>query len=167
MTVLLLCIGIVVAFGIMFWLDKKQGPEPTPAIVHLFDVLKKLRWDMNENDIRATFKGFKHGGTSKLNKKSTLSRKENFEGQEIYTTFSFPKKNGEKVNKGEIRLSRVNRKDIDLLFRTVCKTYGNPQESGTNKDGAVKWPTEIGVLTLENPAPEEYLLTLTEEDTKV
>ena len=151
----------------MFWLDKKQGPEPTPAILHLFDVLRNLRWDMNEDDIKRTFAGFKHGSTSRLNKKTTLSRKETSLGQEIYTTFSFPKENHGKVDKGKIRLSRVNEKDIDLLFRTVCKAYGNPQESGSDKDGAVKWATETGVLTLENTALEEYLLTLKEEDTKV
>jgi len=133
----------------MFWLDKKQGPEPTPAIVHLFHVLKNLRWDMSEDDIKRTFTEFKHGSASRLNKKTTLSHKEIFEGQEIYTTFSFPTDNSGKLDKAEIRLSRTNQKDIDLLFRTVCKAYGNPGESGTDKDGAVKWATEIGVLTLK------------------
>jgi len=164
---LLLSIGIVIAFAIMFWLDKKQGPEPTPAIVHIYDVLRNLEWDMKEEDIKNTFSGFKKTNPTRLNKKTTLSRKENFEGQEIYTTFSFPNDNGGKVKKGEIRLSRVNEKDIDLLFSTVCKQYGQPAQGNPEIEGSVKWATELGVLTMSNTAPEEYTLTLSEEDTKV
>ena len=39
---------------------------------------------MNESDIKDTFQDFKHGTSTTLNKKSTLTRKENYEGQEIY-----------------------------------------------------------------------------------
>ena len=167
MTTLLLSIGIIAAFAIMFWLDKKQGPEPTPAIVHLFDVLRNLHWDMQENDIRNTFQGSKKATSTRLNRKSILTRKENFEGQGIYTTFSFPNENAGKVGKAEIRLSRINQKDIDQLFRTVCKQYGQPEQNDSNIEGSVKWVTEPGVLTLENTAPEEYTLTIKEEDIKV
>jgi len=165
-TTLLLSIGIIAAFAILFWLDKKQGPEPTPAIVHLFNILRNLEWEMNESDIKDTFQGFKHGTSTRLNKKSTLTRKENYEGQEIYTTFNFPNDNGGKVKRVEIRLSRVNQKDIDLLFSTVCKQYGQPEQNDSEIEGSVKWATESGVLTLENTAPEEYTLTLSEEDIK-
>lgn len=167
MTTLLLSIGIIIAFAIMFWLDKKQGPEPTPALVHLFDVLRNLKWDMNQEDIKGTFSEFKHASTTKLNKKTTLSHKENFEGQQIHTTFSFAVDNEGSANKCEIRLSRVNQRDIDLLFSTVCKQYGQPTQSGQDKEGEVKWAYADGILTLENTAPEEYLLTLRQEDTKV
>ncbi len=166
MTTLLLSIGIIIVFAILFWLDKKQGPEPTPTIVHLFDVLRNLNWDMQEDDIRNTFQSSKKGTSTRLNKKSILTRKENFEGQEIYTTFSFPNDNAGKVGKAEIRLSRINQKDINQLFRTVCKEYGQPEQHDSNIEGSVKWVTEPGVLTLENTAPEEYLLTLKEEDIK-
>jgi len=165
-TTLLLSIGIIAAFAILFWLDKKQGPEPTPAIVHLFNILRNLEWEMNESDIKDTFQGVKHGTSTRLNKKSTLTRKENYEGQEIYTTFNFPNDNGGKVKRVEIRLSRVNQKDIDLLFSTVCKQYGQPEQNDSEIEGSVKWATESGVLTLENTAPEEYTLTLSEEDIK-
>ena len=121
---------------------------------------------MNEDEVKMAFPGFKHGSAARLNKKTTLSRKENLEGQEIHTTFSFPADNGGKVNKAEIRLSRVNEKDIDLLFSTVCKKYGQPGAGDPDKEGSVKWAVEIGILTLENRAPEEYLLTLKKEDTK-
>ncbi len=166
MTTLLLSIGIIAAFAILFWLDKKQGPEPTPAIVHLFNILRNLEWEMNESDIKDTFQDFKHGTSTRLNKKSTLTRKENYEGQEIYTTFNFPNDNGGKVKSAEIKLSRVNHKDIDQLFSTVCKQYGQPQQNNSEIEGSVKWATEPGVLTLENTAPEEYTLTLSEEDIK-
>ncbi len=166
MTTLLLSIGIIAAFAILFWLDKKQGPEPTPAIVHLFDILRNLEWEMNESDIKNTFSGFERGTSTKLNRKSTLTRKENYEGQEIYTTFSFPNDNGGKVKRVGIRLSRVNEKDIDLLFSTVCKQYGQPEQNNLEIEGSVKWATEPGVLTLENTAPEEYTLTLSEENIK-
>ena len=167
MTTLLLSIGIIAAFAILFWLDKKQGPEPTPAIVHLFDILRNLNWDMQEDHIRNTFQGSKKATSTRLNRKSILTGKENVEGQEIYTIFSFPNDNEGKVSKAEIRLSRVNQKDIDLLFRTVCKQYGQPEQHDSNIEGSVKWATEPGILTLENTAPEEYLLTIKEEDIKV
>lgn len=166
MTTILLSIGIVIAFAIMFWLDKRQGPEPTPALVHLFDVLRNLRWDMNQEDIKRTFVEFKHASAKRLNKKTTLVYKESSLGQEIHTTFSFPVDNEGSANKCEIRLSRVNEKDIDLLFSTVCKQYGQPTQSGQDKEGEVIWAYASGILTLENTAPEEYLLTLTEEDNK-
>jgi len=165
-TTLLLSIGILIAFAIMFWLDKKQGPEPTPAIVHLFDVLRNLRWDMNEEDIKSTFREFKHGNTIRLNKKTTLSHKETSLGQEIHTTFSFPLDKGELANKCEIKLSRVKEKDIDLLFSTVCKQYGQPAQGESEIEGSVKWATELGFLTMSNTAPEEYTLTIKEEDSK-
>jgi len=165
-TTLLLSIGIIAAFAILFWLDKKQGPEPTPAIVHLFNILRNLEWEMNESDIKDTFQEFQNGTSTRLNRRSTLTRKENYEGQEIYTTFSFPNDNGGKVKSVEIRLSRVNQKDIDLLFSTVCKQYGQPERNDSEIEGSVKWATEPGVLTLENTAPEEYTLTLSEEDIK-
>ncbi|GJM16652.1 MAG: hypothetical protein DHS20C13_19790 [Thermodesulfobacteriota bacterium] len=167
MTTILLSIGIIAAFAILFWLDKKQGPEPTPAIVHVFDVLRNLNWDMNENEIKNTFQGSKKGTSTRLNKKSILTRKENFGGQEIYTTFSFPNDNAGRVSKAEIRLSRISQKDIDQLFRTVCKQYGQPGQHDSNIEGSVKWATEPGILTLENTAPEEYTLTIKEEDIKV
>jgi len=165
-TTVLLAIGIIIAFAIMFWLDKKQGPEPTPAIVHLFDVLRNLHWDMNEDDIKSTFPEFKHGSSTRSNKKTTLSRKETYEGQEIRTTFSFPNDNSGMANKCEIKLSRVNEKDIDLLFSTVCKQYGQPAQGDSEIEGSVKWATQLGVLTLKNTAPEEYTLTIKEEDSK-
>ena len=166
MTTLLLSIGIIIAFAILFWLDKKQGPDPTPAIVRLFDVLRNVSWEMSEEDIKATFSGFNKSTPTRLNKKTTLSRKENFEGQEIYTTFSFPNDRVAKVNRVQIKLSRVNKKDIDLLFSTVCKQYGHPDQNDSGFEGSVKWATEPGVLTLENTAPEEYILTIKEEDIK-
>lgn len=164
MTTLLLSLGIIAAFAILFWLDKKQGPEPTPAIIHLFDVLRNLSWDMDQGDIKNTFQGFRNGTSSKLNRKSILTRKENHEGQEIYTTFSFPNDNGGRVKSVEIKLSRINEKDIDQLFSTVCKQYGQPEQNDSQIEGSVKWSTEPGVLTLENTAPEEYRLTIKEED---
>ncbi len=164
MTTLLVSIGIIIAFAILFWLDKKQGPEPTPAIVHLFDVLGSLRWDMNQEDIKNTFAEFRHSSAKRLNRKTTLSHKEMPLGQEIHTTFSFPTDSAGTVNKCEIRLSRVNETDIDLLFRTVCKAYGQPEQSSSVVEGSVKWATEPGVLTLENTAPEEYMLTIKEEN---
>lgn len=167
MITLLLSIGIIIAFAILFWLDKKQGPEPTPAIVHLFDILRNISWDMNEDDIKNTFQSFKHGASTRLSRKSILTRKENFEGQEMYTTFSFPNDKASRVNKAEIKLSRINQKDIDLLFSTVCKQYGQPEQNDPEIEGSVKWATEPGVLTLENTAPEEYTLTLKEDDIKV
>ncbi len=166
MTTLLLSAGIIIAFAIMFWLDKKQGPEPTPAIVHLFDVLRNLSWEMSEEDIKSTFSGFDKSTPTRLNKKTTLNRKENFEGQEIYTTFSFPNDREPKVNKVLIKLSRINKKDIDLLFSTVCKQYGQPDQNDSGFEGSVKWATEPGMLILENTAPEEYILTIKEEDIK-
>lgn len=167
MTTLLLSIGIILAFAILFWLDKKQGPEPTPAIVHLFNVLRNLTWEMNEGDIKNTFQEFKNGTSTKLNRRSILTKKENHEGQEIYTTFNFPNDNGGKVKSVEIKLSRINEKDIDLLFSTVCKQYGQPEQNSSDIEGSVKWTTEPGLLTLENTAPEEYTLTIKEEDINV
>lgn len=164
MTTLLLSAGIIVAFLILFWLDRRQGPEPTPAIVHLFDILRNLHWDMSEHDIKNTFTEFSKAKPTVLNRRTTLSRKENHEGQEIYTTFSFPNDKYPKVNKVEVRLSRINRKDIDLLFSTVCKQYGQPEKYDSMIEGSVKWVTEPGILTLENTAPEEYMLTIKEED---
>lgn len=166
MTTLLLSAGIIVAFIILFWLDKRQGPEPTPAIVHLFDVLQNLHWDMSQDDIKNTFSEFGKTKPTVLNKRTTLNRKVNTEGQEIYTTFSFPNDKYPKVNKVEIRLSRVNKRDIDLLFSTVCKQYGQPDKNDSLIEGSVKWVTEQGILTLENTAPEEYVLTIKEEDIK-
>lgn len=150
----------------MFWLDKKQGPDPTPAIVHLFDVLRNLSWEMNEEEIQSSFSGFNKSSPTRLNKKTTLSRKENFEGQQIYTTFSFSNDRESKVNKVQIKLSRVNKKDIDLLFSTVCKQYGQPEQNDSGFEGSVRWATEPGILTLESTAPEEYVLTIKEEDIK-
>ncbi len=147
----------------MFWLDRRQGPEPTPAIVHLFDVLRNLHWEMREEDIKSTFSEFSKTLPTILNKRSMLSHKENIEGQEIITTFSFPNDRYGKVNKAEIRLSRVNKKDIDLLFSTVCKQYGQPEQNESIIEGSVKWHTEPGILTFENTAPEEYVLTIKEE----
>lgn len=167
MTTLLLSIGIVVAFAIIFWLDKKQGPDPTPVIIHLFGVLRNLNWEMNESDIKNTFQGFNNSKKSRLNKKNTLSAKEYYEGQEIYTTFSFANDGLENVNKVVIKLSRINQKDIDLLFSTLCKQYGQPDQNTSEVEGSVKWATEPGMLTLENTAPEEYTLTIKEEDIKV
>ena len=164
MTTLLLSIGIIIVFAILFWLDKKQGPEPTPVIVHLFDVIRNLHWDMSEEDIKNAFPGFSKSNPTRLNKKTTLNKKDYYEGQEMQTTFTFPNNNGGKVSKADIRLSRINQNDIDLLFRTVCKAYGQPVENDPNKEGSVKWATEVGVLTLENSAPEEYLLTLRDDD---
>jgi len=163
-TTILLSIGIIVAFAIMFWLDRKQGPEPTPAIIHLFDLLRNLNWDMDENDIKHTFPAFGKGKLIRLNKKTTLSLREFIEGQEIHTTFSFSNDREAKVNKAVIKLSRINQKDIDLLFRTVCKQYGQPEQNDSGLVGSVKWTTEPGVLTLENTAPEEYTLTVKEEN---
>ena len=166
MTTLLLSIGIIAAFAILFWLDKKQGPEPTPAILHLFNLLRNLTWEMNDQDIKNTFQEFRHGTSKNLNTKTILTKKENYEGQEIYTTFSFPNDNGGKVKRVEIKLSRINEKDIDLLFSTVCKQYGQPEQNNSEIEGSVKWATEPGVLTLENTAPEQYTLTIKEEDIK-
>ena len=166
MTTLLLSAGIIIAFAILFWLDKKQGPDPTPAIVHLFDVLRNLDWNMGEEDIKNTFSGFNKSTPTRLNKKTTLSRKENFEGQQINTTFSFSNDREQKLNKVQIKLSRVNKKDIDLLFSTVCKQYGQPDQNDSIIEGSVRWATGPGVLTLENTALEEYILTLKEEDIK-
>lgn len=56
---------------------------------------------------------------------------------------------------------------IDLLFSTVCKQYGQPEQNNSEIEGSVKWATEPGVLTLENTAPEEYTLSIKEEDIKV
>ncbi|MEM7009191.1 MAG: hypothetical protein AAF462_08670 [Thermodesulfobacteriota bacterium] len=167
MTTLLLSIGIIVAFAILFWLDKKQGPEPTRAIVHLFDVLRNLSWEMTQDDIKTSFEGFNTGKEIRLNKKTTLSHKENLEGQEIYTTFSFTNDRDSLVNQAQIKLSRVNKKDIDLLFSTVCKQYGQPDRHDSGFEGSVKWSTEPGILTLENTAPEEYTLTIKEEKINV
>ncbi len=166
MTTLLLSAGIIIAFLILFWLDKRQGPEPTAAIVHLFDILRNLDWDMNEEDIKSTFDGFSRVNTTRLNKRILLILKENVEGQAIYTTFSFPNDKYPKVNKAEIRLSGINKKDIDLLFSTVCKQYGQPDKYDSIIDGSVKWITEPGILTLENTASEEYVLTIKEEEIK-
>ena len=163
MTTLLLSIGIIVAFAVLFWLDRKQGPEPTPAIIHLFNILRNLEWEMNESDIKNTFQEFTRGNTLRLNNKTTLSLKKYDEGQEIYTTFSFSNNRDAKLNKAEIKLSRINQKDIDLLFRTVCKQYGQPEQNDSGLEGSVKWATEPGVLTLENTAPEVYTLTIKEE----
>lgn len=163
MTTLLLSAGIIVAFLILFWLDKRQGPEPTPAIVHLFDVLRNLHWEMNEEDIKNIFDGFQSTSPTRLNKRTILSRKENIEGQEIHTTFNFPNNRDATVNRVEIKLSRTNKKDIDLLFSTVCKQYGQPEQNESIIDGSVKWHTEPGILTFENTAPEEYVLTIKEE----
>jgi len=163
-TTLLLSLGIIVAFAIMFWLDRKRGPEPTPAIVHLFNILRNLEWDMNENDIKNTFQEFTKGNTLRLNNKTTLSLKKYDEGQEIYTTFSFSNNRDAKLNKAEIKLSRINQKDIDLLFSTLCKQYGQPEQNESGFEGSVKWATEPGVLTLENTAPEQYTLIIKEED---
>lgn len=167
MTTLLIAIGIIAAFAILFWLDKNQGREPTPAIVHLFDILRNLDWNMNEDDIKHTFQAFQNGNSTRLRHKTTLSRKESYEGQEIYTTFSFPNDKESKVNKTEIKLCRVNQKDIDLLFSTVCKQYGQPEQNDSGIEGSVKWLTEPGLLIFENTAPEEYTLTIKEEDIKV
>lgn len=167
MITLLLSIGIIAAFAILFWLDKKQGPDPTPAIIHLFHVLRNLSWDMGERDVTNTFQGFKQATSKRLNKRTILSRKENHEGQEIYTAFIFSNQNQGKVNRVEIKLSRINEKDIDLLFSTVCKQYGQPEQNNSDIEGSVKWSTEPGILTLENTAPEEYTLTIKEEIIKV
>ena len=164
MTTLLLSIGIIVAFAIMFWLDMKQGPEPTLAIVHLFNILRNLEWELNESDIKNTFQEFTRGNTLRLNNKTTLSLKKYDEGQEIYTTFSFGNERERKVNKVEIKLSRASEKDIDLLFSTLCKQYGQPEQNESGIEGSVKWVTELGILTLENTAPEQYTLILKEED---
>jgi hypothetical protein len=166
-TILLLSIGIILAFAILFWLDKKQGPDPTPAIIHLFDVLRNLSWDMDQDDVKNTFQGFRNGTSTKLNRRSILTRKENHEGQEIYSTFNFPNDNDGKVKRVEIKLSRINEKDIDLLFSTVCKQYGQPEQNDSQIEGSVKWSTEPGVLTLENTAPEEYTLAIKEEEINV
>ena len=163
MTTLLLSAGIIIAFAIMFWLDRRQGPEPTRAIVHLFDVLRNINWEMNEDDIKSTFEGLQNTTPTRLNKRTILSRKENIEGQEIYTTFTFPNSKDASVNRVEIKLSRTNKKDIDLLFSTVCKQYGQPEENESIIDGSVKWHTEPGILVFENTAPEEYVLTIKEE----
>ena len=72
------------------------------------------------------------------------------EGQEIYTTFNFPNDKESKVNKAEIKLSRINEKDIDLLFSTVCKQYGQPEQNESVIEGSVKWITEPGLLIFEN-----------------
>lgn len=120
MTTLLLSIGIIAAFAILFWLDKKQGPEPTPAIVHLFNILRNLNWDMNQDDIKNTFQEFKNGTSTRLNRRSILTRKENHNGQEIYTTFSFRNDNNGKVKGIEIKLSRINEKDIDRSAIQHC-----------------------------------------------
>jgi hypothetical protein len=162
-TTLLLSIGIIIAFAIIFWLDKKQGPEPTPAIIHLFGLLQNLNWEMDENDIKNTFPDFNRAKLTSLKRTTNLSLKKYNEGQEIYTTLSFANDREAKLNKAEIRLSRVNQKDIDLLFRTVCKQYGQPEQNESGREGSVKWATEPGVLTLENTAPEEYKLTIKEE----
>lgn len=167
MTILLLSIGIILAFAILFCLDKKQGPDPTPAIIHLFDVLRNLSWDMDQDDVKNTFQGFRNGTSTKLNRRSILTRKENHEGQEIYSTFNFPNDNDGKVKRVEIKLSRINEKDIDLLFSTVCKQYGQPEQNDSQIEGSVKWSTEPGVLTLENTAPEEYTLAIKEEEINV
>ena len=68
------------------------------------------------------------------------------------------------MNKAELKLSRVNKKDIDLLFSTVSRQYGQPEQNDSLFEGSVKWVTETGILTLENTAPEEYVLTLKEEE---
>ncbi len=162
-TTLLVSIGIVIAFAVLFWLDKKQGPEPTRAIVHLFDLLRNLDWDMSEEDIKNTFSEFRKTTAARLNRKTTLSHKYNVEGQEIYTTFTFPNVRDAKVSKAEIKLSRTNKKEIDQLFSTVSKQYGQPVQNDSIFPGSVKWTTEPGVLTLENTAPEEYVLTVKEE----
>jgi hypothetical protein len=162
-TTLLLSIGIIVAFAITFWLDRKQGPEPTPVIIHLFDLLRNLNWDMDENDIKNTFPAFGKGKLTRLNKKTNLSLRVFIERQEIYTTFSFSNDMDAKVNKAVIKLSRINQKDIDLLFRTVCKQYGQPEHNDSGLEGSVKWATEPGVLTLENTTHEEYKITIKEE----
>ena len=163
MTTILLSIGIIVAFAIIFWLDKKQGPEPTPAIMHLFGLLRNLNWDMDENDIKSSFPEFRNAKLTSLKSCTTLSHKDYHEGQEIYTTLSFANDREAKLNKAEVRLSRINKKDIDLLFRTVCKQYGQPEQNEAGLEGSVKWATEPGVLILDNTAPEEYTLTLKEE----
>lgn len=167
MTTLLIGIGIIATFAVIFWLDKNQGREPTPAIVHLFDILRNLDWNMNEEEIKHTFQDFQKGSSTRLRNKTTLSLKENYEGQEIYTTFNFPNDKESKVNKAEIKLSRINEKDIDLLFSTVCKQYGQPEQNESAIEGSVKWTTEPGLLIFENTAPEEYTLTIKEEDIKV
>jgi len=162
-TTILLSIGIIVAFAVMFWLDRKQGPEPTPTIIHLFDLLRKLNWNMDENYIKNTFPAFSKAKLTSLKRSNTLSLKEYNEGQEIYTTLSFSNNREAKLNKAEIKLSHINQKDIDLLFRTVCKQYGQPEQNDSGLEGSVKWATEPGVLTLDNTAPEEYTLTIKEE----
>lgn len=166
MTTVLVSIGIIVVFTILFWLDKKQGPEPTDAIVHLFDVLRNLDWNMNEDEIKKTFPDFKRSSSSRLNKKTILSRKQNSEGQETHTTFSFSNDREANLNLAQIKLSRISEKDIDLLFSTVCKQYGQPTENESIIEGSVKWTVEPGLLILENTAPEEYTLTIKEEDIK-
>jgi hypothetical protein len=162
-TTILLSIGIIVVFAIIFWLDRKQDPEPTHAIIHLFGLLQNLNWEMDKSDIKSTFPAFSRAKLTSLNRKSTLSLKEYHEDQKIYTTLSFANDGEAKVNKVEIKLFRINQKDIDLLFRTICKQYGQPEQNDSGLEGSVKWATEPGVLTLENTAPEEYMLTIKEE----
>jgi len=158
MDYILVALGFAIAFGIIYWIDKKNRAERTEAekIYRLiFAVFDKIDWGMPIERVMENFRDKEFVTTEDFGEITGTGYLDRIDEREILVSFFFPKEGEKKLIRTDFYLLSLPSEKYNALF-----SYLNDRHSLAAIDGddSAVWNLESAILRFDTSKDNEAQL---------
>ena len=167
MQYILILIAFILAFTVLFWLDRKKDKDESVAngiFNHILNHIYILNWDMNNKDIRDRFAPWKFNTVNNPGEEINIKEEQNYieklQGTDLVKHFDFTTSSGGKLKRADIEFLQIPENVTDLLFNKFYKKFGQPVMSDNPKTREIAWETPFGFLTFDYSGDNKLIIRL-------
>ncbi|HEY7535431.1 MAG TPA: hypothetical protein VH878_05750 [Thermodesulfobacteriota bacterium] len=154
----LIIVAFVVAFALIFWLDRKgkmERSEIERIYNEIFKIFNKVKWGMTIVELTEVFRDKEFVTSEESGELMGTGYMDKLDGQDVFISFYFPKGGKDSLVRADYYLLGIPTSKVNSLFSKFTEKHGTPHNN-SNEEKSSLWDLGNGIVNLE-PTEDDTL----------